>query len=512
MSFPDATQIGFKNPGQVIANVVIIEGTGVGIGLFLYNGIGQAGNPPVLAAVPPGVTADPFGNPVNAVMNIGTFTAAHIGWDANGNTYVSDTNGVTRVVVTGGAGGIWAGAPDPAIIFYNAFGATVLVVDPQRGGTFQYQDNNSNVQGGLIGAQVGKNTTDPILGNIVQAGVNIINPVFGDTTRVTGSIVTQNNLNWNNPSVLAASGGTPAGAVGPSLNIQGPFQTGGDCINVAFFGDSPDGTILGGIVAARGAAHGQLTKATSAGLEIQGGQSIALQDFAAGGPVAVAGYVQVYADQFGQLHTPSAFQTDTNVEIKNLGAPPGAGGSGAKLFTTSGHAQSRSGQAGPTGGDANLYDMESLINDTGAGTVGPITSTTGQTITGLAQALGVGKYRVKGIINYVGNQSAGTPTIGFTVGTLVFSYGTYNSKYEVQPNNGTGVQPIPYFNNTGPDLITGTHAGPALVLNQFVKFTFDMLINVTTAGTLTIQAKTSVAADTFTIQPGSWMEVRPIVA
>jgi hypothetical protein len=270
MTFPKT--VGFQNTGEVIANVVIIKGTTGG--LFLYNGNPQLGNPPILAAVPPGVTLDPFGNAVQAVLNIGTFTAAHIGWDANGNTYVSDTNGITRIVVTGGAGGIWPGAPDPAIIFYNAFGAIVLVVDPQRGGTFQYVDNNSNVQGGLIGAQTGKNTNDPIGGGALNAGVNIINPAFGDSTRVTGSIIVQNSLNWNTPYVQTPTGGAPAGAVGPAMEYFSPGVTAGPNFGIAaLFGESPDTTIDAGLVLNKNITQSQPVKNTSALLETQGVQS-----------------------------------------------------------------------------------------------------------------------------------------------------------------------------------------------------------------------------------------------
>lgn len=86
MTYPSGAW-GFQNPGIVVAQEVIISG-GVTGGLFIYNGPAGPGNPPVLSAVAPGVTTDPFGNPVGAVLNIGNFSAAHVGFDQNGNVYI----------------------------------------------------------------------------------------------------------------------------------------------------------------------------------------------------------------------------------------------------------------------------------------------------------------------------------------------------------------------------------------------------------------------------------------
>jgi hypothetical protein len=43
-------------------SLLIITAGGAFMGLFMYNGSPRAGNPPVLAAVSPGVTSDPYGN------------------------------------------------------------------------------------------------------------------------------------------------------------------------------------------------------------------------------------------------------------------------------------------------------------------------------------------------------------------------------------------------------------------------------------------------------------------
>jgi hypothetical protein len=76
--------------GVIRARQVIISGTNDG--LFIYDGSPAKGNPPVLAAVAPGVTEDPYGNTVTSVLEIGNDGAASIQWDDDGNTYVSNSS------------------------------------------------------------------------------------------------------------------------------------------------------------------------------------------------------------------------------------------------------------------------------------------------------------------------------------------------------------------------------------------------------------------------------------
>jgi hypothetical protein len=88
--------------GITIARIVIIysSGTGAVSGLFVYNGTPAYGNPPVFAVVAPGVTQDPYGNAVEAVMNIGDLAAAHLGADDSGNLYLADSTGDTRIYLS----------------------------------------------------------------------------------------------------------------------------------------------------------------------------------------------------------------------------------------------------------------------------------------------------------------------------------------------------------------------------------------------------------------------------
>jgi hypothetical protein len=77
----------------VVAPLVIITATGTSSGLFVYSGQPAAGNPPVFAVVAPGVTADPFGNTVGAVLTIGTFGGPGLNVDQFGNLSMAAADG-----------------------------------------------------------------------------------------------------------------------------------------------------------------------------------------------------------------------------------------------------------------------------------------------------------------------------------------------------------------------------------------------------------------------------------
>jgi hypothetical protein len=93
--FYNITAIGTITASTFIGNNFELDDTG----FFFYNGTPAAGNPPVLTIVPPGVTADPFGNSVAPVLNIGDQQGAHAGFDDNGNLFFSNSSGTTTIVV-----------------------------------------------------------------------------------------------------------------------------------------------------------------------------------------------------------------------------------------------------------------------------------------------------------------------------------------------------------------------------------------------------------------------------
>lgn len=62
--------------GITRARLVIVSGSGI-VGFFEYEGTPAAGNPPVAYAIPPGVTQDPYGNPLPFAS--GGFTSSQPG-------------------------------------------------------------------------------------------------------------------------------------------------------------------------------------------------------------------------------------------------------------------------------------------------------------------------------------------------------------------------------------------------------------------------------------------------
>jgi hypothetical protein len=105
--------------GVFFGRLVVITSGGVLSGLFIYAGTPGPGNPPVLSGVAPGVTKDPYGNPVSPVLNIGNQSGAHTGFDAAGIEYLSDTSGDIRITIDPtrqligfyGAPGLFNGGP-----------------------------------------------------------------------------------------------------------------------------------------------------------------------------------------------------------------------------------------------------------------------------------------------------------------------------------------------------------------------------------------------------------------
>jgi len=49
-----------------------------------------------------------------------------------------------------------------------------------------------------------------------------------------------------------------------------------------------------------------------------------------------------------------------------------------------------------------------------------------------------------------------------------------------------------------------------MVNAAFLQWSFDITVTTTTSGGMSVEALTSLAADTFTIQAGSWMKIEPV--
>jgi hypothetical protein len=78
---------------QVGATPILIAGNTIinTSGMFVYNGAPAAGNSPVFCIATPGTTADPYGNPVTPVTEIGQQSGGHWHWDTSGNADINNS-------------------------------------------------------------------------------------------------------------------------------------------------------------------------------------------------------------------------------------------------------------------------------------------------------------------------------------------------------------------------------------------------------------------------------------
>jgi hypothetical protein len=425
----------------IIAQRVIIPSGAQGTGLFVYSSSPPAKGNLITQIVAPGVTQDPFGDAVNAVLNIGTWSGAgallqHFGVDQQGRVYIVGTDGVTRIIINNGFGGT-----GPDIRFFNDFGAVILVVDPGRGGVFQYQDLGSATQGVLVGAFVTKNTTDPINGQTLSAGINVIDPAFGDSLTVVGANVSFVQALFTRNGIQTAN--TGSGATSPFMTIVAPEQGHAGHAVQRWFGTSADGTVPGGSVLS---LTDPPVRASSAVMEIQGDLVLTGVATPAAPP---AGDTRLFSDVTGFLRLLAGLAGDTN-----------------------------------TYAAAWQVVKASAVPQT-------IASTAFTTITGLTLPVGIAKYAFRARITYGAGSNAGTGLFQF-VGPA--NTGPWMNAIFVQNNGGTlgDAQNGALGFVTSPLLTTAARN----VVDMEGECTF------TAAGTLQVQAAEGTSGDTVIIEQG----------
>jgi hypothetical protein len=159
MPFGNAVGEGFNNGAIVVAEKVIVFGTGDGV--FVYNGTPGLGNGPVFVAASPNTTVDPYGNAVDPVVQLGPASGAHISVDQFGELIVFNSAGQIAMflqpsLLTFSVYNPPAGLGQLAATFGNGVGPDNFgnAFEP---GLTSYQNGGSNlffaisVQGGAIG-------------------------------------------------------------------------------------------------------------------------------------------------------------------------------------------------------------------------------------------------------------------------------------------------------------------------------------------------------------------------
>jgi hypothetical protein len=173
--------------------LLIVEGSGPGSGFFVYSGAPGPGNPPVLSAVAPGVTADPFGNPVISVLELSgaagvmTITDPALIQFLSGSTVTGSLksenaaqslqiNGPQGISLTGGdvflgsngtgRAHIYAGADSSASAPMSWVAFTGLNFLNGWSGTFKWRYGAENEIKFQCGLSPGTDTDGTIIGNI----------------------------------------------------------------------------------------------------------------------------------------------------------------------------------------------------------------------------------------------------------------------------------------------------------------------------------------------------------
>ena len=109
--------------------------------------------------------------------------------------------------------------------------------------------------------------------------------------------------------------------------------------------------------------------------------------------------------------------------------------------------------------------------------------------------LPIGTYKITVDLNYVANQSAGTPSFAFH-GPAAPSLQAITANI----NGGGSNQPVQVAGGGG-------FASVAMANGEYYNVDLVYTVTTTTAGTISFQAHTSAGADTFTIAAGAVMTV-----
>lgn len=163
-------------------------------------------------------------------------------------------------------------------------------------------------------------------------------------------------------------------------------------------------------------------------------------------------------------------------------------------------AYSGSGQAKYKSSDGNAYNTGVLVLASAANNSSPqtINSTGATTVTGCSGATGANAYLVKVFANFIGGQAAGNPSFQISVsGSVSISWGN-----AIFWDTGTGTNRFD-SNTSGM-----TFQGPVMSTNTWY-VSIDAYVKLTSSGTITLQAFTSVGTDTYSIK-NAVLVVNPI--
>ena len=448
--------------GILRARVVIIFGTTGG--LFIYNGTPGRGT--LILAAKGQAGTDPTGlNTVPAVFNVGVWDATtgilkqHFGIDPSGNLYLADAAGNTRIYQS------------PSNSFIGVY------------------DSSGLVAGHLAASIASAATTDPA-GNTVDAGITSYDNVFGGVTQLNGALFQLfsgiNLLQKLNPSgyvIYSPTAGTgnqkasiaPAAFTDANSNAIPAGVTAYVVVTGTFAGTyavnlndqtQPWGTTVTSLTFHNRTNAENLAPAVTAQAHSTAGCNLNLQS-----GKTLAG------------STPATVQVQDSVSSS----------------VTGGLVDVIAGKLTVIAADGNVYRTERLSLFSSSTHV--FNSATAFTIPGLSASVGIGTYRIEGIVYGVQGPNAANQIVQINGPAISFGR-TYiesnaDANTSVTDSNISGALPH-------------QHSTPAwgAGVNFYVRF--RGIYTFTAAGTLTVQGSTSLVANTWTSQTACLCDLMPV--
>src|SRR5215472_710703 len=122
---------------------------------------------------------------------------------------------------------------------YNTAGRVICLLSTDNNAFFQYRDLPP-AQGSLILSVASTAGTDPVTGALYPAALLGVNPAFGDSLQVIGSLIQFGAVPFTRKGDVAVFIGS--GSANPGLKVDAPEQTTAEHMQMLLQGDSPDGT------------------------------------------------------------------------------------------------------------------------------------------------------------------------------------------------------------------------------------------------------------------------------
>jgi len=488
-NFTEGGGIGFTQPPVTFANIVIIQGPSAG--LFVYNGTGSLGNPPILSAVAPGTTTDLYGNTVLPVLTVGNLA---------GNQYLN-VDQFGDLTIKSGVNAIEIEPFTPSIQWFANTANPQIIIDGSRSAEYFYSPSGA---AGNLALSIAIAAHNDSYGN---AGLS------GFTSYLAGTPTTSSQLNsgglfFNNAAmtlspaslqssnigaaslITLSSGSSLAGTAGSVTLQSNGILANATCLFeffncVLFIPALQAGQAIG---TAGTGFNFYVTSVNTLNIKSSGvGASVTID---ANENITTLGNLTIGGGAVG-LGTPQSILTINADGLNNQEAQAVFSG----LFTTFTILSNLSGYLKFIASDGGTYIAGKVMD--GSGNITFNSTGAAQNVPNMSVPLRNGvKYLIRGMLRYVGGQAAGTAVFSMT------TPGFTNQQLNGWFISGATVNNIA----TG---IGGNQTSPTLRNGSGDFWHFEGVGVASSNGTLQVQAVEGTVGDHFTITSG-YLEAVPI--